>query len=80
MWHLKTKLGTFWILETSEDNEEYLLGVNDEQLCRYKSTDAAIKDVCEQSTGYLSWDCQSRVRAPTDLSGWHEGVPDNWEA
>lgn len=77
MWHLKTKQGTFWVIE-SPDTKKYLLGVNNDELGTYESADSAAQDVKDQVTGFLQWDCQSRVRIPTDLESWSQGEPSDW--
>ena len=79
MWHLKTKLGTFWVVEANNDlKDRYFLGVNDQELGSYNDLDLAAKDVHEQATGYLQWDSQAKVKAPDNISQWVQGVPDNW--
>lgn len=81
MWHLKTRLGTFWVVEEGvEDTKEgkYFLGINDEELGAYSDANSAAKDVHDQSTGYFNWDCQSKIKAPDDLQDWVEGEPENW--
>lgn len=81
MWHLKTKLGTFWVVETNNELQHgYFLGVNDQELGVYNEVDQAAKDVYEQTTGYLTWDCQARVKAPNSINQWVEGAPDDWQA
>lgn len=80
MWHLKTKLGTFWVVETNnETNERYFLGINDQELGAYNDLETAAKDVYEQSTGYLQWDSQAKVKVPESISQWAEGDPETWE-
>lgn len=82
MWYLKTKLGTFWVLEAKEADEQLedniFLGINDEELGLYEDIEDAVRDVHDQATGYLRWDTQSRVNAPSSISQWIEGTPDNW--
>ena len=79
MWHLKTRLGVFWVVPLSSRKNEFRLGVNDEELGFYTSLDQAAKDVHDQATGYFLWDCQSRVKAPDHVSNWVEGEPENWQ-
>ena len=80
MWHLRTKLGTFWVIEASQDNKKYkyFLGVDDQELGAYEDYHTAAKDVYCQHTGYFKWDSQDRVRVPQDISEWHEGEPEGW--
>ena len=80
MWFLKTKKGTFWIVEDENKVEEhrYFLGCNDETLGDYQSIKAAVQDVCDQNTGFLDWDASTRVKAPTSIEKWEEGEPDFW--
>ena len=77
MWHLRTKQGTFWVME-SPSTSKYILGVNNDELGRYENADAAAKDVSNQSTGFFAWDCQNHVKAPSLVASWIEGEPDNW--
>ena len=77
MWHLRTKQGTFWVVE-EPDTQKFFLGVNNDELGIYEDADSAAKDVHGQATGFLQWDCQSRVRAPEDLTSWIEGEPSDW--
>ena len=78
MWHLKTKLGTFWLVEASNNTEQYLLGINDQELGTYQDANIAAHDVYEQATGYFKWDSQAKIKAPTNITEWLEGAPDNW--
>lgn len=79
MWHLKTKLGTFWVVETNNEiKERYFLGINDQELGIYDNSETAAKDVHEQSTGYFKWDSQAKVNVPDSISQWTEGEPENW--
>ncbi len=77
MWHLRTRQGTFWVIE-SPSNSKYVLGVNNDELGVYDDANSAAKDVHNQATGHLAWDCQSHAKAPDHLSKWAEGEPDNW--
>ena len=82
MWHLKTSLGTFWVLEAEayeeESGQSFLLGIDDCELGRYPSMDGAMLDVLEQSTGHFHWDSLSQVKLPQNSKSWIEGVPDGW--
>lgn len=83
MWHLKTKSGIFWVMKadnvaSSEKDEAFLFGIDDCKLGVYQNLAQVALDVCEQTTGYLDWDCQSRIRAPADISQWKQGPPDGW--
>jgi hypothetical protein len=77
MWHLRTRQGTFWVIE-SQETHKYVLGVNNDELGSYDDADAAAKDVHNQATGYFPWDCQSHAKAPDHVSNWVQGEPDNW--
>ena len=80
MWHLKTKFGTFWIIEANNDLQDgYFLGINDQELGSYNNLDIAVKDVYEQSTGHLQWDSQAKVKVPENISQWVEGSPEHWD-
>lgn len=79
MWHLRTKLGVFWVVESPSDvGQVYRLGLDDTELGVYKDAQEAVRDVCEQSTGHLTWDCSSNVRVPKVIGEWREGEPENW--
>ena len=77
MWHLRTRQGTFWVIE-SPKTHKYVLGVDDDELGLYDDAEAAAKDVLNQTTGYLPWDCQSHIKAPQHVSSWSPGEPENW--
>lgn len=77
MWHLRTRQGTFWVIE-SPTTHKYVLGIDNDELGEYENADSAAKDVSEQATGYFPWDCQSHVKAPDQLSKWVVGEPENW--
>lgn len=77
MWYHKTKLGTFWIVE-SDENHQYYLGLDEDSLGCYKRIEDAIRDIKEHETGLLKWD-ESRVIVPEDVHEWVEGEPENWE-
>ena len=77
MWHLRTKQGTFWVIE-SPDTHKYVLGVNNDELGLYDNADAAALEVLNQTTGYFPWDCQSHIKAPGHVASWAEGEPENW--
>ncbi len=78
MWYLKTKLGVFWVVPLVEPKNKYVLGVNDQELAFYTDVEQAAKDVHDQATGYLRWDCESVVKAPEHISEWVEGEPQDW--
>lgn len=83
MWHLKTKLGIFWVVEASKDTssaqrKSYYLGIDDQELGVYDDIAKAAKDVHQQATGYFSWDCQSKVQAPAVIGDWKQGQPEDW--
>ena len=79
MWHLRTRLGVFWVVEQSGDmGNLYRLGLDDTELGVYKEAQDAVRDVCEQSTGHLNWDCSSNIRVPKAIGEWRQGEPDGW--
>ncbi|MFI4938289.1 MAG: hypothetical protein ACHQJ6_07270 [Candidatus Berkiellales bacterium] len=77
MWYHKTKLGTFWIVE-SQENHEYYLGMDQESLGHYQRIEDAIHDIKGQSTGCLKWDASRGANVPEDVKEWVEGEPENW--
>jgi len=77
MWHHKTKLGNFWIVE-SEDDHEFYMGLDDESLGHYLRLEDAIRDIKEQRTGSLRWDLSKGAEIPEDVNEWDLGEPDNW--
>jgi len=80
MWHLKTKVGVFWVVPLQETTKEgFLLGLNDDELCTYTDADQAARDVHDQSTGFFKWDLQPRIKAPEHLQGWVQGEPNDWK-
>lgn len=79
MWHLKTKLGIFWVIPISDVENKYFLGVNDDPLCEYRNAEEAAKDVYNQSTGYYKWDSQPKVKVPEHINEWLEGEPRDWQ-
>jgi hypothetical protein len=79
MWHLKTKMGVFWVVPLTESRNKYLLGINDSELAFYTDIDQAAKDVHDQTTGYLKWDIDSKVKAPEHITDWVEGEPQTWK-
>lgn len=79
MWHLKTRLGTFWVIPLADVANKFYLGVNEQELGVYNEAEQAARDVHDQLTGYYRWDCQPRVRAPEHIAQWAEGEPQNWE-
>lgn len=78
MWHLQTKQGTFWVVE-SPDTQKYVLGVGTDELGVYSKADDAAREVHDQTTGFFPWDAESHVQAPDHVSNWIEGEPNNWE-
>ncbi len=79
MWHLRTRLGVFWVVEQRSDTGQvFRLCLDDLELGVYKDAQEAVKDVCEQSTGHLNWDCSSNIRAPKMINDWREGEPAGW--
>lgn len=79
MWHLKTRLGVFWVVPLSPTENKFLLGVNDEELGFYTNVDQAAKDVHDQATGFLKWDIQPVAKAPEHITEWVEGEPKGWD-
>ncbi len=77
MWYHKTKLGTFWIVE-SEESHQYYLGMDSDSLGCYQRIEDAIKDIRNQSTGQLKWDEARAPVVPDDVHEWAEGEPENW--
>lgn len=77
MWHHKTKIGTFWIIE-AEANDAYFLGFDEESLGKYKKIEDAIHDIVEHETGDLKWDLSS-ISVPESIEQWQEGEPENWD-
>lgn len=78
MWYHKTKLGTFWIVESDVDHQ-YYLGMDDDSLGHYQRIEDAIHDIKQQETGNLKWDESRGAEVPDDLTQWVEGEPENWE-
>jgi hypothetical protein len=88
MWHLKTKLGTFWIVSSQEsddrsanagqEREQYYLGMDDDTIRAYGDAQEAIKDICNHTTGEIKWDVDTRIKVPADLALWQEGEPEEW--
>ena len=81
MWHLKTKLGTFWIIPTKLDSTPVTscqLGIDDDPLGEYDSPEQAVSEVHARNTGYLKWDTQTKIRIPEALSAWRHGQPAEW--
>lgn len=79
MWHLKTRMGVFWVVPAVASDNQFLLGVNDQELALYPDAELAAKDVHDQSTGFLKWDSERRVKAPEHISEWVEGEPKDWQ-
>lgn len=78
MWHHKTKIGTFWIVE-SEDKQEFYLGFNEDSLGKYDKLEDAIADIMAHETGDLKWDMSNITQIPETITDWDEGEPENWE-
>ncbi len=78
MWHLKTKKGVFWIIPLKHVNDQFLLGVNDEELAFYTGVEQAAQAVHNQVTGFLKWDCESEIQAPLHITEWIQGEPTEW--
>lgn len=79
MWHHKTKLGTFWIVE-SEENHQYYLGLDEESLGCYQRLEDAIQDIKRKETGNFKWDASGNIIVPDDvIQQWDEGEPENWD-
>jgi hypothetical protein len=78
MWYHKTKIGTFWIVE-SEESHQYYLGMDKDSLGCYKRLEDAIHDISHQTTGSLKWDeCRNPI-VPEDVPHqWIEGEPEDW--
>lgn len=88
MWHLKTKVGVFWVTPIPENdvnsykkkkNSKYFLGINDQELGIYTDAEEAARDVHEQRTGFYKWDCSSRINAPEHINEWVLGEPNDWK-
>lgn len=79
MWHLKTKLGVFWVMPISETENKYFLGLNDDPIGEYPDAEQAAKDVHNQRTGYYKWDLQDKVKVPEHINEWMEGEPRDWK-
>lgn len=79
MWHLLTKLGTFWIADAKEkEGEKYVLGLDDDTLGIYNKLDDVIVDIKAHTTGNLDWDSQTRLKIPDSLKEWKQGEPKGW--
>ncbi len=78
MWHLKTKLGVFWIVPVASTDNKFLLGINEEELGFYTNLNQVAKDVRDQATGFLQWDVQAAIHAPEHIEEWVEGEPKSW--
>lgn len=80
MWHLKTKMGTFWIIESEEpENRHFFYGLDDDALGSHQQLNEVLDDICTQSTGSLLWDGASNVTAPHDIAQWVDGEPESWK-
>jgi hypothetical protein len=79
MWHLKTKLGTFWIVQPEENQDKRCyLGMDDTTIRAYSDVQDAIEDVCNHTTGEINWDVDTRIKVPSDIHLWQEGEPEVW--
>lgn len=79
MWHLKTRLGVFWVVPAIKSDSKYLLGVNDQALAGYSDAELAARDVHDQATGFLKWDSEAHIKAPEHITEWAEGEPKDWQ-
>jgi len=77
MWYHKTKLGTFWIVESEQDHR-YYLGMDQDSIGTYQRLEDAISDIKEHETGCLKWDESRGAYVPEDVQEWVEGEPENW--
>jgi len=80
MWHLRTRLGVFWVVPISESMHQYYLGIDDQELGIYADAEQAARDVHEQTTGFFEWDMEPRAQAPEHINQWVEGEPKNWHS
>lgn len=80
MWHLKTRLGVFWVAPLSDTPNKYYLGVDDHELGLYTDVERAAKDVHDQATGFLKWDLEPQVKAPEHIAQWKKGEPKEWKS
>ncbi len=80
MWHLKTRLGTFWIIPADELDQagNYVLGLDDDTLGIYTDPHTAVQVVQRYETGCLAWDERPAIRMPPDLVAWRSGLPEQW--
>ncbi len=79
MWHLKTRLGVFWVVPVKEGKKSrFVLGVNEDELAFYTDVEEAARDVHDQNTGFLKWDSQPVVKAPVHIAEWAIGEPKMW--
>lgn len=86
MWHLKTKLGTFWIVSEEESHDKapgtanrYYLGMDDATIRAYDALQDAVKDVYNHTTGELHWDVDTHIKVPEEITSWQEGEPEVWQ-
>ena len=77
MWHHKTRLGTFWIVE-SEQNHQYYVGMDDDSIGIYQRLEDAIHVIKDHETGNPKWDLSRRIEVPEDIHQWDEGEPEYW--
>lgn len=85
MWHFKTKLGTFWIVQPQEneagvssDDKRCYLGMDDTTIRAYGDIQDAVEDVYNHTTGEIQWDVDTRIKVPADIHQWQEGEPEIW--
>ncbi|MES2212572.1 MAG: hypothetical protein V4490_05480 [Pseudomonadota bacterium] len=80
MWHLKTRLGTFWIIPADEPEAAggYVVGLDNDTLGIYTDPNLAVGDVQQYRTGLLAWDERPGVRGAPDLTAWQPGLPEKW--
>lgn len=79
MFHMKNRIGTFWILEPEASGEKYVLGCNNDTIGEYNSLDEAVLSVVAHDTGYIEWDMAEKVKVPKSLEEWQQGEPEDWQ-
>lgn len=78
MWYLKTKIGTFWVIESQDTAQGCWLGIGDDELGIYQDPEQAANVVHDQATGHLPWDMMTHVNAPKHIAQWKHGEPHEW--
>ena len=78
MWYLKTKMGTFWVVESEDKTQGCYLGVGNDEIGVYHDPEQAANVVHDQATGYLNWDLMPRVEVPKHIGQWNSGDPSEW--